>query len=156
MASVLLVFPMVVQGDSIILSPADFNQNEDDNDYFFDTGSLYVRVGCTHRYFSAPIHLPQNAAVTSVVVFYMDNDINGNVQVNFYKKNAYTEALTPMASYTSSGASPSYQNHKIAPIVGGNRIDNGGYTYNCRVYFTNANADENVQLCYVKILYRTS
>ena len=152
---IVLIINTIAGADSIILSPCDFNQAEDDNDYFLDLTSLYSQAGSTARVFFAPIHLPQDAYLTSVVVFYKDNHATGNVEVSLLKCNAYTEALTEMATYTSSGSSSSRQSYKISPIRGGNSINNSGYSYNCYVNFTDASAGENVKVYLVKINYQT-
>ena len=148
-------FPALILADSMILSPCDFNQNEDDNDYWFDTGSLYVKAGSFARRFTAPVHLPQNARVTSIIVFYKDSYLDGNVEVKFRKRNAYTESEMIMASFKSSGAVPGKRSEKIFPIRYP-KIDNRGYTYNVSVYFTNPHSDDLIRICFVKIIYDLS
>jgi len=138
---------------SIILNPSDFNQYQDDNDYAYDEDYLFCRAGSSGRLFYAPVHLPHDARITSVVAFYMDNDASGNVEVIMYKRNIYTRDYTEMCYHMSSGASSGIQRYKMAPIMS-NRIDNGGYVYNVRVHFTDPG--ENTRLYRIKILYKTN
>ena len=79
--SLIVFFPSRAVSDSIILSPCDFNQAQDDNDYWLDLESLYIKSGSSTSHFYAPVHLPQNAQVTSVVLFYKDNHSSGNIQI---------------------------------------------------------------------------
>jgi len=144
------------QARALFLSPADFNQNQDENDYLLDSKYLYLKNGSSSRLFYAPIHLPQDAKITSIIVFYYDNHNPGNVTATLYKVNAYTEAVISLGTFTSSGVSGIVQSHKISPLIGGNKIDNGGYFYCLCLDFTNASAGENVRIYRVKINYQDS
>jgi len=154
--SLIVFYSSSAFSDSIILSPCDFNQAQDDNDYLLDLESLYVKSGSSTSHFYAPVHLPQNAQVTSVVLFYKDNHSSGNIQIKLLKINAYTEAEVEMAEFTSSGSSSERQTHKITPITGGYRINNTGYVYNCYLNFTDSSADDAVKVFLIKINYVTS
>jgi len=142
--------------DSIILGPHDFHPQSEDTDYEKNDLQIYMMPGSAESYFSAPVHLPQGAKVTSVVVFYYDDWGSGDLIVSFKKVNAYTAAETFMADWRSSGQVASRQVHKISPITGGNTIDNGGYVYRVMVLFEDPSAQTLVKLHAVKILYTTT
>jgi hypothetical protein len=150
----IFLLPILSYADSYILSPADFLPNNEQTDYYAGLDYLNVKTTSTNYFFWAPVHLPDGAKITSVVVFYTDESATYNVSVTLFKKNLYTGSFTMMAHWISSSDSPSYQNHKISPITGGNTVNNGGYAYVLRCYFTSADAGYDVKLHKVKILFQ--
>jgi hypothetical protein len=152
--SLFLFIPHLAQADSLFLSPCDFNPESEDASYTMSFTYLYVDSGSTYVGFFAPVHLPEGTKVTSVVVFYEDNHATGNLGFYLRKINAYTNSNTNMANWTSSGTSPGLASHKISPIVGGNVINNGGYIYVAKIFFTLNTAGPNVFLRRVKINYK--
>jgi hypothetical protein len=149
---VFLIFPFLVRADSLILSGADFVPVEDTTYYAKGTFFMYLKSGSPDRTFVAQIHLPQDARVTSMVVFYQDFDATGNLHIYLVKQNVYTQNYDDMVDWESSGT-PGYTSHKISPILAGNKIDNNGYSYTCELRFTSSTADVNVRLYKIKINY---
>ena len=144
--------PFFAQADSLILGGADFLPLDYQVDYrtsYFYTYLNYQSVGSE---FTAPIHLPDGARITSVVIFYDDSHAIGDLQVSMYKVNIYNNNDTVMAAWSSTGT-PGYTTHKIAPITGGNSINNTGYAYFAFLHFTSNLASVDVKMYKIKINY---
>ena len=148
--------PIIARADSLILSPSDFQAFDDAA--IFESGSLYLymKSGSGCDYFLAPLHLPDRARLTSIVVFYEDEDSAdvGNIAVFLTKINAYTNAQTVMAYWVSADTSGGFASHKISPIQGGNTINNRGYAYYFAVNFTSRSSDDKVKLYRIKVNYQ--
>jgi hypothetical protein len=151
--AVFLLFPVFVLADSLVLTGADIVPVYSDTQYNKGNVFMYLENGSPSNLFIAPVHLPENAQVTSVVVFYGDFDPTGELSVNMWKTNIYTGASYPMGTWTSSGT-PGQTTHKIAPISYGVSINNSGYAYTFTLNFTSNTADTNVRLYKLKINYR--
>lgn len=148
--------PGAVLADSILLGPHDFNPLSENTDYVKNDLYIHMMPGSAELSFSAPVHLPQGAKVTSVVVFYYNDSNPGAFNVSLKKVNVYTGLETYMAEWHSSVQLPSRQFYKISPITGGNTINNGGYVYRVMVYFDDPSAQSLVKLYAVKIIYTTT
>ncbi|MFQ6083217.1 MAG: hypothetical protein ACE5WD_07655 [Candidatus Aminicenantia bacterium] len=151
LVSLFFLFPVLIHADELMLGPADFLPYMDDNDYYQSGEYLYSVSGATNRYFYAPVHLPQNAKVTSVTLYYWDDDA-GYVQLYFFKENMYNANLYTLCSYSTTGATNAWRYTKISPISY-NTINNGGYTYFIRIYLSSSTAGSGLRLHGVKILY---
>jgi hypothetical protein len=149
-----LFIPKFAQADSIILSPSDFQPISDTQQYLIGPYYMYAVSGPLPMSFCAPVHLPDGAKLTSVVVFYYDMDSSGELGIEFLKVNAYTNDVVGLGFWTSSGTSGGFNSHKISPILVGNTVNNSGYTYSIHIYFTSTTAGPDVKLYKVKINYK--
>ena len=150
----IFLLPILSYADSLILSPVDFLPALSGTEYEAGNSSLVVKPASPFTGFWAPVHLPDGAKITSVVVFYRDSSAVGNMLVSLFKCNIYTESQDIMASWISSSDSLAYQNHKISPITGNNSVNNNGYCYMVLCSFTDASVGNQVKLHKVKILYQ--
>ena len=148
--SVFFVFPFMIRADSLILGPADFHPQEEDALYVKYPDYMSLFPSSPEGWFSAPVHLPQGARITSVVVFYDDADVSHDIWIQFFRINAYNNNFVLMANWTTSGTSGGMTSHKISPVAGGKSIDNTGYDYSCIVNFQ-LGADTDLKLHKVKI-----
>jgi hypothetical protein len=155
--TVLLIgVPSAVMADSLLLGPHDFHPVEEDTVYLRNELHLYLMPSSTSYGFFAPVHLPQNAKITSVVIFYYDGADPEDIHIYLEKINKYNKSGTTMADWNTLGQTFSDQIHKIFPIIGGNSIDNGGYTYYVKVSFSHSSGGANLKLYAVKIIYTTT
>jgi hypothetical protein len=155
--SVLLVgISKVPLADSIMLGPYDFHPKEKDTVYSRNGLHMYLDPTSTSYEFFAPVHLPQDAIITSVVVFYYDAAAPEDLNITLEKVNKYNKAETTMADWSTSGQTFSDQIHKISPITGGNKVDNGGYIYFVTAFFSDSSAETTLKLYSVKIIYSTT
>jgi hypothetical protein len=138
---------------SLILNASDFLPQKDDNDFQLTDDSFYAESGSSFRDFFAPVHLPQNACVKSLVIYYYDNDDQGEIEVKLTKCNAYNGMATNMADWMSSGLLDSMQIHKITSITGDGMINNRAYLYFVHVFFTDGGGASNVMISGIKITY---
>ena len=149
---VCLLFPVMARADALVLSGADIVPTQDNTLYSKGNNYMYLGSGSPNNFFIAPVHLPQGAKVTSVVVFYEDSDATGALEVTMVKTNLYSGAYSVMATWESSGT-PGLTSYKISPILGGNTIDNNGYSYTFLLNFTSDSAGNNVRLYKIKVNY---
>ena len=148
----IFLLPILTYADSIVISPPAFMPFNHNVLYESGWSWLNVESGSSTNVFMAPVYLPNGAQITSVVVFYTDVSATGNLQVQLIKYNIYTDSANYMAQWTSSTSSASYENVKLSPIYGGAIVDNGGYAYIVRCYFS-ATEGDNIKLHKVKINY---
>jgi len=146
--------PNVALADSIILGPNDFVPESDTTKYFHSTEILYAKAGSGNGEFYAPVHLPDGANITSVVLFYKDSSITGSVEMLMYKKNIYNLDSIVMCYYFSTQSTPGLFIQKIAPITGGNKVNNSGYFYNVKIQFPDTSLGDECAVYAVKIMYK--
>ena len=105
--------------------------------------------GATYRHFFSPVHLPDGAEVTSLIVFYKDNSIS-SIKVQMTRNNMYSSTVQTMAEWTSSGQDGGWRTQKIQPIDYGG-INNDGYGYFVYLYFVGA--DEELKVRGIRVNY---
>jgi hypothetical protein len=135
--SCLLVFLSGISlADSIFLTASDFDLSKDDNKggSYYAGDYLHAESGSTYNYFSAPVHLPHGAQITSIVVRYLDNT-TGYVHCEMQRRNMYKNFLQLMCSWSSSGELSAWQSHKITDLTYWT-VNNSGYGYIIWIYFS--------------------
>ena len=110
--------------------------------------NLYVYPDSSYRYHYAPVHLPEGAQVTSVIVLYEDNDPANSVTVRLERRNVYARTEQTMCSWISDDR---YLIYKIQPITY-SVINNSGYGYHLYVYF-NGPAGPSIKIEGIRINY---
>ena len=149
--TVLALFSLIgiAHADSIVLCASDFTSGQPNHDGsdFYTGWEIDNHAGSTYWQYFAPVHLPQDAQVTSVVLFYEDNSA-GSVRIRMQRRNLYTDAIQNMIDGTTSGAVSGTRNTKYQPVSYG-KINNGGYAYWVYLYFN----DTDVAVKAVKIIY---
>lgn len=149
----LLGFTAPTSADSIYIPAFEFHYPEDDNAVEYDSYRYLSLLQCPSykpKMFYAQVMLPDKAQITSMVIFYEDTSWSGNMELNMSRWNMYSENAQVMASFSSSGYSPSYMAEKVFPIKY-SIVNNKGYIYRVRVEFSQATP--NVILYGVKINY---
>jgi hypothetical protein len=151
---VLFLVPIIARADSYVVAGCDLFPTEEGAEYF--CGYKYLRVDSTSSItqFTAAIHLPDGAKLTSVVLYYSDNDPSGEVAFYLKKVNKYTDADVTLQSGGSLNSGGALASRKFSPIRNGNTINNGGYSYNVRVYFTGSTLGDSLKFHGFKINYK--
>jgi hypothetical protein len=140
-AGILFFFTGTAQADSIMLTASDFVPAQPANTGLdcYIGWHLYNYSGATYRHFFAPVHLPQGAQVTSVVVYYED-DSTGYISVELERRNMYSLTVQEMADWDTTGDVSGLRNYKIQPILYWT-INNEGYVYFVYLYFSDTGSD---------------
>ena len=127
--------------DSIFLTAADFDLTADDNQ-----GATYYRLtylqsqnDSTYNQFVSPVHLPQGAQITSIVVRYWDS-VSGYIHVLMRRINMYTNTSQTMFDWSSSGETTAWQGHKITGLTYWT-VDNSGYGYQLIINFSQSTTE---------------
>ncbi|WP_185152499.1 hypothetical protein, partial [Fulvivirga aurantia] len=127
----------------VSIDPSDFqslkkNSNDLDRNQviLFQNDNTFVTIGDASKAdkIIAPVHLPHNAIVEEVTIYFWDN--NGNdISIDFFRKGfaSANESLFP-ATWTSTGATASVRNETLTTI-NNSTIDNENYTYRIVVDF---------------------
>lgn len=84
----------------VSLSPYDFTPSDLGMTSFYRGGG-YLCNGTTITQFFAPVHLPDRARVTQVVLYYKDNADDGYVSVYLYMHPLLSNSLYTMANLAS-------------------------------------------------------
>ena len=143
----------VAQADSLMLAASDFipaQPNDPGLDCYIGW-HLYNYSGATYRHFFAPVHLPQGAQISSVVVYYKDN-CSGSVNIQLERRNMYTLTVQEMAEWDTEGEVDGLRNYKITPVLYWT-INNEGYCYWVYLYFNDSSAGEDLIIYGVKLNY---
>jgi hypothetical protein len=140
---------------SLILNASDYLPQKDDSDFQLTDECFYAEAGASFRNFFAPVHLPQDACVKNIVIYYYDNDGQGEIEVKLTKCNVYNGIATNMATWLSSGSLDAMQMHKISSITGDDKINNRAYLYFVHVFFTNGDGGSDIKIYGIKITYTT-
>jgi len=152
-------FGPAVSADSVMIGPANFIPASSEATYELPSGwYLYAQSGSQDRHFYAPVQLPHNAVISSVVVFYYDND-SGSLTVSLKRNNLYADSPAKfeqiLCSWESAGAEAMAKSYKISPVAY-STVNNGGYIYRLDLYFSSETADDMISFGGVKIIYSTS
>jgi len=136
------------------MNPIDFHPYRNIYNYYCSSTSLFKTSGDTNsQTWYAPVHIPDDAEVTNLSVWYYDYTNSGNITVNLDRKPIGTTSTTTMASVASSGTpgAGSGSDLTITDAV----ISNFAYTYCVTVYFPSADIANMIQLRSVRITYKT-
>ncbi len=93
----------------------------------FQTGGAYVSGGSgSFVGITAPVQLPNQATVSSIVVYFVDNSLDSDLSLVLTRTN-FTGSITTLAQQSTAGVSNTVRSQELinAPLV----IDNtaGGY-----------------------------
>ena len=133
------------------IDPSDFQMNSlsngssgpgDKNNLVVFSGSnpaATVRKKADGETISAPFHLPHNATVQSITVYYMD-DRPGSNNIDFYiDRNSYGSGTSIISSAVSNESNNSVSSRNLSGTPFS--IDNQNYTYTFRVEFKVGGSD---------------
>ena len=143
------LLPMLVHAGVLILGPADFQPYSDNNDYFMNSERLYSESGAIYRYFYAPVHLPDGAKITRVLISYYDNSAS-SIEVSMFRMNIWGGNSQQMFSSSTTGeADYMRKDTVVGSTISYKWINGKKYIYSCRVYFSSGGS--NLKLYAVKI-----
>jgi hypothetical protein len=148
-----IFIPGIAQADSYMITASDFipGQPDDSGLDCYIGWHLYNHSGATYRHFFAPVHLPDGAQITSVVVYYED-DSTGYISVELERRNMYSLTVQEMADWDTTGDTAGLRNHKISPILYWT-INNEGYVYFLYLYFSDGSAGSDLTIYGIKLNY---
>jgi hypothetical protein len=154
----LLFSAAMVRADYLTIPAAAFHG------WYTDSSSVYfVGTACNNRYIYtlvqpgdagfcyAPVSLPNGATINGIMLFYWDNDINGDIEVLLQSNAPTTDAYHTLFSTKTSGAYAGIQYKGDWSLDGGSRIVNSNFQYTLRLQFGVASTELK---CYgVRIIY---
>ena len=144
-----------IKTNSYSINSIDFNPYRNTYNYYCSSASLFKAAGDTNaQSWYAPVHIPDDAEVTVLSVWYYDNTGLGDITVALNRKPIGTISPTTMASVASSGTpgAGSGTDSTITNAV----ISNSNYVYCVTVIFPSANTGNTLQLRSVRITYHTT
>jgi len=102
----------------------------------FQTDNTFITAndGSVSTHQMAPVHLPHNATIQEVIVYYQDSEPTRNIQVKLFRKKL-DGGNDELFAWTSSGNSGGIQNEVITTFNGLEKVDNEQYTYRVLVIF---------------------
>lgn len=110
--------------------------------------------------FTAPIQLPEGAKISSMVIFYMDNQSGSQLTAKIVRQNRYDGTQqTVISQWSSTDGSGTFRNTKTTSVnYQYNKIVNGACTYHVQISFVGIGATSpwdysDVKLYGVKIFY---
>lgn len=147
-----MLVPVMARADYITLYPHDFVPNGKTGTYWTPGEHLELDTGQPASYFYAPLHLPDNAKITAMTVFFEDNSTS-NLSVYIWRDLLYSTGVNTIVGWISSGATAGLQNEKTTSVnFAFNKILNSGATYIIQVYFTGGDGS-NLRFHAVRIFY---
>lgn len=152
--SLLMLLPPIIQAQtkSLFIPAYAFLPRNDDPNWGFKSGYLYLKdTSPVFGAVAAPVHLPDGAIITKVVMRYWFNAPEGGIQGKLYRRNMYTDEEQFMVSTLGvTGMAPSWRTDEETNIWGP-RISNSGYSYYLFIRFTGKG--EEIRLAGIKIIY---
>ena len=150
-AGIVIFLSGTVYADQITINPADFVPGQPGHSGLDCYIGWVVKPysASTYNHFFAPVHLPDGAQVTSMVVFFED-DSTSSFKIDLSRRNLYSGTVQDMATWTTTGDTSGLRNYKVSPMLYWT-INNGGYFYFLYLYFYSST--EDLQLYAVKIFY---
>jgi len=120
---------------------------------FIRENSLQLLSWPTYKpnYFYAPVVLPQGASVSSIVLFYQDNDYYANMEFKLTRLDMYNKTEQTMVEYTTSGSSWLDKEVGVSSVKY-RIIHNPRYVYRLRVKFSRASS--RLVLYGIKVHYK--
>jgi hypothetical protein len=119
------------------LGEADFDIAQSaagDIDRSFGSGGAGIVNATSSNAMLAPIHVPQNATVTAITIWYVDNDAIGDMTCTFQRRGNGAGGAVTISSFPTSGQSAITQNTTMNPAE---VIDNNSNTYELRIFSGN-------------------
>ncbi len=152
----LLFIPIMVRADYVTIYSEEF-QEKGNTDPFINAAVLYIQSGGTvSSLFYAPLHLPDNAKIVAMTVFFVDQS-SKDFQVRIWRTKLYSVDVSQIVSWSSSGAIMGLRNDKTTNVnFAYNKIMNSGATYHIEVTFPNGGDATNLVLYAVRIFYKTT
>jgi hypothetical protein len=156
--SLLVLLPPLIQAQSksLYIPAYAFLSRDDDPDWAWACKSGYIYpkdtgYGCR---VGAPVHLPDGANITKIVIRYWfpepPEGVSRGISVTMYRRNLYTNEQQQMAYMSPYHGGPSWQTFERTnvskPI-----ISNSGYSY--YLHISISGQGDVIRLAGVKILY---
>lgn len=116
----------------------------------FGTGGVGIVNASGANALVAPVYLPDDATITNIEVYYVDNSATGNMSINFQARGL-TGTLSNISTFTTSGNSSVTQNTSLT----GTTINNEFNSYSFRIYstgWTNSGSPD-MKIYTIKITY---
>jgi len=136
----LLLAPAVVSAFEVLfIGPDNFIRQKSHSDAVIKAASIYIESWSidTSFYFFAPVQLPEGAKISSMVVFFMDNQPDCAIKVELFRQNRYggtQDTIIPV--WTTTDDSATYRTHKLTNVdYSYNKILNNSCTYHVKVRF---------------------
>ena len=137
----LVVFSGVVKADNIFLGPDSFQRYEissgDWDDVQRFSSSITVQGDSPNYWLYAPIQLPEGAKITSMVIFYYDDNNSSEIRVEIIRENRYGKSQqTIIPEWTSDESTTDPQITKRTNVNWTyNKILNGSCTFHVKLTF---------------------
>ena len=148
------LLPLLVHADVLILGPADFLPYADNCNYSMNGRYIYSALGASCRSFYAPIHLPDGAKISRVLISYYNNSTT-YTEVDMHRMNIWSGSVQTMfSSYTYGGADQIRKKTVVGSTISYKWINGLKYIYYLKLYFNKSGSD--LRLYAVKIEYSTS
>jgi len=149
-ATIMFLSPLA-SADSVMINASDFVCGEDHvaGVDFYCGWYLHNNIGATYRDFFAPVHLPEGAQITSLIVFYEDNSPS-YINVRMARNNMYTNTVQTMAEWNSTGQVNGWRTYKMYP-VNYRGISNSGFGYVLYLHF--GSSDDELKIRGVRVIY---
>jgi len=148
------IVPLFIQAESLWLCPSDFLPSHSTTKYVRSQYYLYPCDNSPFKYFYAPIHLPNNAKITSVEYYYLDNH-SKSIKFNLWMVNLNTDNWKTYCFFETQDVSSEIRNKKLIPY-GKLKIKNANFSYIMQIQFTAADSSVpgKLHLKGVKINYK--
>ena len=100
----------------------------------------------------APIHLPDDAVVTAIDVWYEDNNTTGNMDISFHSRANGANVITSLGTVSTAGASAVVQQ---ISVPGTTTINNSLNSYQLRVFSNgwSTNTTKSMRIVNARITY---
>jgi hypothetical protein len=76
--------------------------DQDNVEYVCEGARLWIKSG-GNKYLRAPLYLPHNSTITSVVLFCKDADLNNDMTVWVHKVDNFSDSLGPICTIKTNG-----------------------------------------------------
>lgn len=156
------VVPYFINGDVLFIAPEKFRCGMRTYPFISsDCVEIYGSTGINVPvfYLTAPIQLPEGAKITSMVIFFMDNQSNSSLRVRVVRQNRYSGGQdTIISKWISTDGSDTYRLAKTTSVnYQYNKILNNSCTYHIAVSFRGGTTGpyyyKDLKLYGVKIFY---
>jgi hypothetical protein len=124
--------------------------DQDKVKYGCDGARLWIKSG-GNKYLRAPLYLPHKAAITSVILFCKDADLDNDITVWVHKIDNFSDSKGPICTVRSSGMGSwdSYQTWTISDPI----VDNEDECLFINLYLKES-PDEKLVFGQVKVFYK--
>lgn len=156
---IFIFIPLLVHADFVTLYPSDFVPNGDNDPFGQSASSIWVKPGASaNQYFHAPLHLPDDATITGMTIFYYDYSTE-NLYVWIGRELLYDiwQVVYHIVDWNSSGAVDAFRNSKTTSVSWAhNRVVNSGAMYHVQLAFPSGGDSQNLQFICIKVWYKNT